>query len=304
MAPPASKTWPSTPTATSSSPPTAASGSNTAAGTWDDLNGIGLSITQVSGVASNPTNPNNVLASGPILGGDTGVGVSQYSGTSNWQAVDPVTAGPQAKYGGQIYYDPNNANVVYAITGNTLRYSTNAGATWGNVGLAGPGAGPEMTLAVSSLAVGTNQTEMVVAGSNIVDRIVFQYAPVPLIVSITNIRPFAGVFTAVAVATDQGPFTPDPDFPNVTDVGADNPDSGTVYVTDGANLYVTKNAGLTWNVTPRTHPRWPPTPKSPTSRSIRPTATTFTSSSAAPAAARASTAAPASSGSSTASMPA
>ena len=58
-----------------------------------------------------------------------------------------------------------------------------------------------------------------------------------------------GQIISVATATYQGQFTFDPGFPAVTDVGASTLLSGqtntpaTIYLTDGTNIYVTKDAG-------------------------------------------------------------
>ena len=47
-------------------------------------------------------------------------------------------------------------------------------------------------------------------------------------------------YVAIAVATNQGPFLADPDFPNVTDLGSSNPDPSTVYVaTTGTTAAIT-----------------------------------------------------------------
>ena len=52
--------------------------------------------------------------------------------------------------------------------------------------------------------------------------------------------------TSLDIATSQGPFAADPSFGLVTDKGVDTYDPDTFYVSDGRNLKVTKNHGVTW----------------------------------------------------------
>jgi len=52
--------------------------------------------------------------------------------------------------------------------------------------------------------------------------------------------------TAIAAAQSQGVFRPDPGFPLVFDQGANTYAPGTIYITDGTSVYVTKNLGTVW----------------------------------------------------------
>src|SRR5262249_15439420 len=52
--------------------------------------------------------------------------------------------------------------------------------------------------------------------------------------------------SALALATYQGNFVPDPGFPLVTDTSANTYDPNTIYITDGQLLFVTKDHGQSW----------------------------------------------------------
>ena len=52
--------------------------------------------------------------------------------------------------------------------------------------------------------------------------------------------------THIALAEDQGPYSADPGFNTISDLGANSYDPNTIYVTDGTSLYVTKNNGTSW----------------------------------------------------------
>src|SRR5262249_38739283 len=64
----------------------------------------------------------------------------------------------------------------------------------------------------------------------------------------------AGPIYNAAIATNQGTYHTDPDFPLLPDLGANNPDASTIYASDGTDLFVTKDLGLTWNTISRTPP--------------------------------------------------
>ncbi len=52
--------------------------------------------------------------------------------------------------------------------------------------------------------------------------------------------------TQIAIATDQGPYSPDPAFTSVTDLGANTYDPNTIYISDGSKVYLSKNNGTSW----------------------------------------------------------
>lgn len=217
---------------------------NNATNTWSNLNGYGLGITQVFGVASSPSNPNNILI------GATHVGTNQFLGDTAWNQVDTGS-------GGLVFFDPRNPNIVYheavSSAGGTIRFSSNGGATWATA-TGVPSGGSFFPFLVSPNSPTANSSTLIISG-NILREVVFNYVTNTVtqnfnLLSGTN-APTAP-FTAVAIATNQGTFKTDPDFPLVTDLGASNPDPNTVYVTDGVDIFVTKNHGQDWSVTSRT----------------------------------------------------
>jgi autotransporter-associated beta strand protein len=193
--------------------------------TWSDLNG-NLAITELLSVATNPNNPNNAI------GGALYVGTFQFAGTSNWKAVDGGN-------GDWVAYDPNNANIAYHVQNKTLRKSTNGGSTWSSTGFTFTG--NHMPFAVSStssnLFIGGQGLSFNGAGSTALYEWNGTSAPLDL-------RPPTNNIWALAISTNQGAFQADPAFPSVTDIGAGNPDSRTVYITDQSHIYVTKDLGL------------------------------------------------------------
>src|SRR5262249_5906025 len=56
----------------------------------------------------------------------------------------------------------------------------------------------------------------------------------------------AGPVQSIAMASYQGPFTPDASFPQITDQGANTPDTKTFYFTDGLNIFMTKDDAITF----------------------------------------------------------
>ena len=53
-------------------------------------------------------------------------------------------------------------------------------------------------------------------------------------------------YQALAISSYQGPFVADPRFTQVTDIGANTYDPNTIYITNGTNIYVTKDGGKSW----------------------------------------------------------
>ncbi len=229
-------------------------------GIWLDMNG-NLAISQVVGVATSPTNPNNILVNA------TNVGVAQSNGTLNWTSVDPSLGNV-----GAVFFDPNNAEIAYAFVNATLDVSTDGGTTWGPV-IVTPanGAIPQVNQTaangvfgtpyiVSALSVAPNTTELVLYGNDSLHggtnllRVDYDY--VTGITTLSDLNPTnAGVAftpTEVAISTNQGAFQADPDFPLVTDLGANNPDPATIYAANNTTIIVSKNNGLNWSVMSRT----------------------------------------------------
>src|SRR5262249_46257369 len=93
-------------------------------GNWTNLNG-NLAITQLNGVASDPTSTNS------ILGGSQANGADTFTNALPWTRVDGYG-------GGQVAIHPNNPQNVYAIglqlgANAIVRKSTNGGASWTTV---------------------------------------------------------------------------------------------------------------------------------------------------------------------------
>jgi autotransporter-associated beta strand protein len=91
--------------------------------TWQDLNGSLLSITNVNGLAVDPSNPKLAIA------GSSNNGVETYNGTLQWLTTNQVS-------GGVIQIDPLSPNIAYSIVGgaiNGVEKSSNGGQTWSGV---------------------------------------------------------------------------------------------------------------------------------------------------------------------------
>ena len=52
--------------------------------------------------------------------------------------------------------------------------------------------------------------------------------------------------TALAISQYQGTFAVDPGFPYVTDLGSNQYDANTIYITDGSSIYASKDGGQNW----------------------------------------------------------
>ncbi|HEV3343584.1 MAG TPA: hypothetical protein VG125_24645, partial [Pirellulales bacterium] len=87
---------------------------------WSSLN-TNLQITQFTGIAVDPTNPN------VVYGGSQDNGTEKYTGTTSWNLADFGD-------GGMVRVDPANNSVVYhTYAGFSLVVSTDAGATWNDI---------------------------------------------------------------------------------------------------------------------------------------------------------------------------
>ncbi len=88
-------------------------------GTWENLNGNFLQVTEFDGLDVHPFQP-FVMAGGAI-----GNGTSIFNGTS-WT----MTSGGQ---GGDVRIHNRNPNIIYAMSDNVLRRSVDGGRTWANI---------------------------------------------------------------------------------------------------------------------------------------------------------------------------
>ena len=131
---------------------------------------------------------------------------------------------------------------MYAVslltgTNATLRKSTDGGTTWTSVLAIG---NPTAPLVLDTV----NSAHVLVGGVRLNESINGGASWISLASPIT--------VSDVAIANAQGTFAIDPDFLQVTDKGANSYDPDTIYVTNGDQIFVTKNHGQSW--TDRTGP--------------------------------------------------
>ena len=218
---------------------------------WSDLNS-NLAIAQVNGVSAAQSNPEDIIA-GLEGNGLATNNTTALSGLLTWTETDQdEIGGTEAQYGigpsgGTVYIDPNNSSIIYAVldspapdgTYSDFLESTNGGASWTPIYTIGDAQEyPYFPFLIDPL----NPNRILIG----TDDGLFQ--------SLAGVSSGAGSFidlgpssvTAMAVAGYQGVFEEDPRFSDVSDIGANQDDPNTIYVTDGTNLYLTKDSGLNW----------------------------------------------------------
>ena len=207
---------------------------NTANNTWSDLNG-NMTISQINSVSANPTDV------GTIFAGSQSNGIEEYNNDLAWTVVDGTNGG------GQVFVDPQNPNNIYAVdlqigSQATVRRSTDGGQTWTTIL-------PTLSTTVPMVLDSLNPSRILVGGTTIPANL---FPDLPSLVESLDggnnwfdLAPPISV-TALAISTYQGTFTADPGFALVTDKGANTYDPDTIYITDGTNVYVTKNNGVSW----------------------------------------------------------
>ncbi len=236
---------------------------------WTDLNS-NLATSLMNSVATDPLDPNVEVA------GAENNGTSQFAVSSvlaNNTVVEQWTlANSNVKNdtnfitvndtefvddnGGMVRIDPNNPANVYAVLDGTLYMSTTGGTpgSFTSLGFApgnnvpnNPG-GNFPPAGNFPIAIDQIDSDRVLAGGgaglfesdeqgangtfNFIGPVDKAGNPIPI--------------TAFGISTYQGAYEPDKNFPLVGDGGANNYDPGTIYATDGANIYVTKNDGGSW----------------------------------------------------------
>ena len=177
-------------------------------GNWTNLNG-NLAISQINGVASDPTRTSLAFAEAQANGTDA------FNNSLTWNRVDGYG-------GGQVAVDPNNSQTIYAVsqlvgTNAVLRKSTNGGATWTTVFNIGAPTAPLVLDVV-------NSARLLVGGARISESLNGG-------TSWTNLQAPIGV-TDIAIANSQGSFVTDPAFLQVGDKGTNAYDADTIYVTN------------------------------------------------------------------------
>jgi autotransporter-associated beta strand protein len=201
---------------------------------WFDLNG-NLEISEVNSVASSPTDPNTIYA------GSAENGAEEFTGSLAWKYLDQAS-NTFISGGGPIVVDPSNPQNVFHVQYQPLstaviRASTDGGTTW-NTSLSGSRLGT----ATAVLVIDQHSPSRLVAGGNDVFETTNGGS------SWTNLNAGlnGGTAVALAIAEYQGAFVADASFPLITDQGSNSYDSKTIYVTDGSNIFLTKDDGQTW----------------------------------------------------------
>jgi autotransporter-associated beta strand protein len=220
---------------------------------WTDVNG-NLAITTFNGASADPNN--YTLA----VGGSQNNGVEYLSTTSTTPPANSTAwAQSLGNDGGQVHFNPQNSNIVYAVNDSgllvapgVLNRSTDGGQHWTNLSGALP-ALPPSPATNFPFAVDTVNPQRLLAGpDSLYESLDGGTSWHPIINSPSGVR-------ALALATYQGNFVSDAAFPDAFDRGANTYDPNTIYITDGGNLYVTKDHGQNWLV--RTPPSPPFDPK-------------------------------------------
>jgi autotransporter-associated beta strand protein len=191
-------------------------------GNFQDLNGT-LTATQLFSADAHPTDLTRAL------GGARNNGTQRFNNSTAWERVDDAAATETTA----VRYDTRNPRTAYAVRNGQLRKTTDGGSTW----VAVPGGASAAGLVVDSV----NPSRILIGGASVRESVSGG-------AGLTNLNaPLIGrPATAVAAATYQGPFVPDPDFALVTDILSNTYNPATIYVTDGLDVFLTKNRGVSW----------------------------------------------------------
>ena len=197
-------------------------------GLWSDLNGD-LAISNINGVASDPTNTTTALT------GTQANGVAQFGNALPWTRVDGYGGGPVA-------IDQTNTLNLYAVS---MLTGTNAVLRSRSTGvLPGTPSWPSAVLPPPLTLDPVNPAQILVGGVILRESLNQGATWTDLQVQISGIR--ISTVTDMAIANFQGQFVVDPGFLQVTDKGSNAYDPDTIYVTNGTSIYLTKNHGQTW----------------------------------------------------------
>ncbi|MDB5307092.1 MAG: hypothetical protein JWO38_1294 [Gemmataceae bacterium] len=194
---------------------------------FSDLNGD-LSITQLNGVDVNPTDPNQA-----ILGSQNN-GIQQIGNPAATSPAGQGTNSSAGVNGGIVRYNTQNPLIQYAAVNGALYQTQNGGVSWTK--LLNVSALDQFPLAVDRV----NPSRVVIGGGSLQESTA---GGVPG--SFINLLAPTAV-TTFGLATYQGPFQPDPGFSQVTDQLSNTYTPGTIYISDGKSVNVTKNEGVTW----------------------------------------------------------
>lgn len=201
---------------------------------WTNANG-NLAVTTFNGIATHPTDATIAF------GGSQDNGTEMFSDSLGWTHVDGGD-------GGLVKMDQNNPNNIYHVLNGELRRSLTGGGTgsWTTVfdATAGGLYFPFLLDSVntSRLLLGTVPNPFAVPQAFSMQESLDQGSTW---LNITGDLPGSYNVRALSAATYQGTFN-NAGFPLVTDKGSNTYDPDTIYVTDGASIFVTKNHGTTW----------------------------------------------------------
>ena len=227
---------------------------NSGTTTWTNING-NLDISQINSVATNPTNPSDILAGANMNGTlvTTNDGLTWVDGNNPAVQDGGEVEFSTATNSGQTQPIAYAAGITPSFGGaNMFLYkSTQGGAagTWTSIltVASGPTGAQPYPSTFPFVVDPANPSRIVVGGANFVDE--------TLNGGTSWINRGSGLpgtqVTNLAIATYQGTYVADSRFPTsgigaVSDLGSNTYDPNTIYVTDGTNIYVTKDDGLKW----------------------------------------------------------
>ena len=217
----------------------------TATNTWQDFNG---NPADNGSLANELVNGVGIVVNNPQQGydGNQADAIAQFNDSLSWNQVNGnIVANP---YGGLVYVDPSNPDTVYSVVTNvampggangfgtiaSLEKTTDANA-----------AVPTWTVIAQS---GSQDPEFLIDPLN-PQRVVFGGGGAlqeSFDGGTTWLNTAAPASTVFAIAGYQGVFQADTRFPLVDDLGTNTDDPNTIYASNGASIFVTKDAGNHW----------------------------------------------------------
>ncbi len=182
---------------------------------WSSLNAT-LNITEINGIALDPTNPDTAWA------GTQDNGTDKFAGSLSWSQKRPNN-------GGVVRVDPTNGQTIYHefnFGSSFFEQSTNGGTSWTN----------------KSSGISTSDV------SNFYPPFVLDPSTPTRILLGTN-RVYqstgGGSFSAISTTNTNGWTTAEP----IDAIAIAKTSAGTIYASAGGNIFVTTNNGVSWTAT-------------------------------------------------------